>query len=189
MTDSLDAARKVAKDNIAAFEDTTFDSIVTLCASCALHLKEGYIKLFEGSENMDPIKLKTFTDRIKPSSVFIKGHVKIKEKDDKKSVTFHTPCHLKGLENGVDCAKSILKSTGADLIIADEENTCCGFGGSYSAKHPEISATILDRKIEDFLKTGADIIATDCPGCLLQLRGGIDKKGLNLEVRHITELL
>ncbi|MCP4719829.1 MAG: (Fe-S)-binding protein [Desulfobacteraceae bacterium] len=189
MTDNMDAAQKVAQDNVAAFGDREYDSIVTLCASCTLHLKDGYINICEGSGNMDSQKVKAFAGRITSSSVFINEYVKIKKTHNNESITFHTPCHLKGLEKGLACAKHILKSTGADIIIADEENTCCGFGGSYSTKHPEISATILDRKIEDFVKTGADIIATECPGCLLQLRGGIDKKNLNMKVRHISELL
>ena len=66
---------------------------------------------------------------------------------------------------------------------------CCGMGGSYSLKLPEISAPILSRKLTNIDKTGAQIVALDCPGCAMQIRGGLDKAGSSVQVRHTAELL
>jgi iron-sulfur cluster protein len=189
MADRMDAAETVAQENINAFSDPSCDFIVTLCASCASHLKEGYVKLFDTTNRISPEKVSAFTEKIRTSSQFIKTHIPITKSRYGVAITFHTPCHLRGVENGKACAKSILQTTGADIIDADEEDTCCGFGGSYSAKYPEISAQILNKKCDDFTKTGADIIATECPGCVLQLKGGMHKKGINVSVKHIAELL
>jgi Fe-S oxidoreductase len=74
-----------------------------------------------------------------------------------------------------------------------ESDMCCGMGGSYSLKLPEISAPILQRKLANIQKTGAAIAAMDCPGCAMQIRGGIDKarpaEGTPIKVRHTAELL
>lgn len=67
---------------------------------------------------------------------------------------------------------------------------CCGFGGSYSLRYPEISAPILEAKIKDVMETGARIVATDCPGCLMHMAGGLDAKGCGgIRVMHTAELL
>jgi Fe-S oxidoreductase len=62
-------------------------------------------------------------------------------------------------------------------------------GGSYSLKFPEISAKILERKLKNAQDTGVKLVCTDCPGCIMQIRGGADKKGLDLKVKHSLEIL
>ncbi len=73
-----------------------------------------------------------------------------------------------------------------------DSDVCCGFAGSYSFFYPEISESILKRKIENIQSAagnGATIVATDCPGCILQLRGGLDKAGAGSQVRHTAEIV
>jgi L-lactate dehydrogenase complex protein LldF len=70
-----------------------------------------------------------------------------------------------------------------------ECDMCCGMAGSYSLKLPEISAPILERKIKNLKETGAPLAAMDCPGCAMQIRGGLDKQRDSVEVRHTAELL
>ena len=71
----------------------------------------------------------------------------------------------------------------------EEEEVCCGFGGTYSMKFPEISAQLLDKKLKNVRETRAARLVVDCPGCVMQLRGGAEKTGLNVKVQHIAELL
>jgi Fe-S oxidoreductase len=66
---------------------------------------------------------------------------------------------------------------------------CCGMGGSYSMKLPEISGPILKRKLHNIKETGAPLVAMDCPGCVMQIRGGMDQDGADVQVRHTAELL
>ena len=69
---------------------------------------------------------------------------------------------------------------------ADE---CCGFAGSYAIKQSGISNAILARKIEHIMDTGADVVATDCPGCILQIRGGLIARGIDKRVLHTAQLI
>jgi Fe-S oxidoreductase len=70
-----------------------------------------------------------------------------------------------------------------------EADMCCGMGGSYSLKLPEISAPILERKLHNIKETGATAVLMDCPGCLMQIRGGIDKDGAPIKVEHTAQRL
>ena len=72
--------------------------------------------------------------------------------------------------------------------MADHDN-CCGFGGSYSVLYPEIAAPILANKIEHIKETGADVVAVDCPGCMMQIRGGLDARDIDIKVKHTAEII
>ena len=66
---------------------------------------------------------------------------------------------------------------------------CCGMAGSYSLKLPEISTPMLKRKLKNIKDTGAPVVAMDCPGCVMQIRGGLDKDGAAIRVQHTVELI
>ena len=70
-----------------------------------------------------------------------------------------------------------------------ECDMCCGMGGSYSLKLPELSAPILERKLENIKAAQAPLVAMDCPGCVMQIRGGLDKDGTQVRVEHTARLL
>ena len=83
----------------------------------------------------------------------------------------------------------LIAKGGYTFVPAAEEETCCGFGGTYSSKFPTISAQILSRKLDDARSTGADLLVTECPGCVMQLRGGAMKRQDPIEVLHLAEAL
>jgi Fe-S oxidoreductase len=70
-----------------------------------------------------------------------------------------------------------------------ECDMCCGMGGSYSLKLPEISAPILERKLGNIKATKAPLAVMDCPGCVMQIRGGFDKDGAQVKVEHTAQRL
>ena len=103
--------------------------------------------------------------------------------------TYHAPCHLcRGLGEH-QAPKTLLKTAGMVFTPAAEEETCCGFGGTYSSRFPRISAQILSLKLADVEKTGAEVLVTECPGCVMQLRGGAQKAGMPIRVLHLAEAL
>jgi len=181
----------VARQNMNAMLSGNFDYIITLCASCASHLKVGYEKLFEHDPSMtDQVRL--FTEKVYPFSAFLNDVLKINADAFQRSgikTTYHAPCHLcRGL--GItEAPHALIEKAGLKFSPAQEEETCCGFGGTYSSKFPKISAQILARKLDDFNKTGADLLVTECPGCIMQLKGGAKKRGDHLNVMHIAEAL
>lgn len=185
------AAKAVALMNLDAVDPDRYDYIITLCASCAAHLKLGYLKTLKHHAAISD-RLNRFSQKVLPFSVFLNQIVDFKPQHPptaSRKVTFHSPCHLcRGLDVIHDPRKLIAKA-GFEFIPAEEEQTCCGFGGTYSAKFPSISRRILQRKLEDAAHTGADILATECPGCILQLRGGALYQGAAFSVLHLVELL
>jgi len=189
MMGEKDAARDVALQNIHAFKDYDLDYIVTLCASCASHLKNTVPRLAQGFADKEA---RAFADRIIPFSVFmnqIADQTTIQKTATGKKTAWHSPCHLcRGL--GVrDDPKELIEKSGNNYVACDEEETCCGFGGSYSANFPTISREILAGKLEDCRKSKADILATECPGCVMQLRGGALHNRSGIEVLHLSELM
>lgn len=184
-------SRDVAVQNVRAFEKENVDYIVTLCASCASHLKHNYPVLLGDDQKMLE-KTKAFTAKVIDFSSFAHDVLGLKAEDfsgDGKPVTFHSPCHLcRGL--GVhEAPRALLRDAGLDYREADESEVCCGFGGTFSAKFPEISAELLRKKLDHVEATGAEILLTDCPGCVMQLRGGLKKRGSQIVVQHTAEAL
>lgn len=104
-------------------------------------------------------------------------------------VAFHSPCHLgRGLGVKEDPRQLIVRS-GNTYLKTREEEVCCGFGGSFSANFPAVSREILTGKLADVEAFGADLLVTECPGCVMQLRGGALQQGRNIQVIHLSELL
>jgi iron-sulfur cluster protein len=186
-----ETAKEVAIQNLKAMDSVNCDYIITLCASCASHLKHNYLKMFKDDPNA-PANLKRFTDKIIDFSSFMTNVLKVSSKEYKKTgekVAYHSPCHLcRGL--GVtDEPRKLIEIAGYEYVPSKDEDVCCGFGGSYSIDFPEISSEILKKKLDNIEKTDARILVTDCPGCVLQIRGGMDKRCSKIQVKHIAEII
>ena len=107
-----------------------------------------------------------------------------------KKVTYHDSCHLKRSLGITVEPRELLKMVGADLVEMSFSDRCCGFGGSYSIKYHELSAHILDQKLACIQETGADLVAVECPGCLMQLRKGLADRGQGApEAKFLAEIL
>jgi Fe-S oxidoreductase len=105
-------------------------------------------------------------------------------------VTYHDSCHLKRKMGVYKEQREILTNIrGVDLIEMKDSDRCCGFGGSYSIKFPEMAGPILEKKLNNIQNTGAEVVAVDCPGCLMQIRGGLDKLNSPVKVKHTAELI
>ena len=178
-----ETAIKVARQNVAAFADDC-DAIVTLCASCATQLKFQYVKML-GDE------AKAFADKVWDFSSFVHDRLELQKRTmapTLEKTTYHASCHLcRGL-GGAEKARALIAAA-SSYVPAREEETCCGFGGSYSVKFPEISAELLRQKLDGIAATGVTRVALDCPGCTIQIHGGADKRGLDLKVVHVAEVL
>jgi iron-sulfur cluster protein len=183
------AAREVAKQNIRAFEEGGAQYVLCSCASCASQLKHSYPKLLEGDKVWEP-RARAFAEKVIDYSSFMHDVLKVEPKqfqDKGRKVTYHAPCHLcRGL--GVkEAPRELMRTAGLDYQPCNEEEVCCGFGGTFSMKFPELSAQLLSKKLADAEATGAEELLTDCPGCIMQLRGGVEAAGLSIKVRHIAE--
>ena len=184
-------ARELAIQNLRALDPDRYRHIVTLCASCASHMKHAYPRLLAG----DPLwaaKAEAYAEKVIDSASFLRDVIGLEPeagRGDRLKAAYHAPCHLcRGL--GVTRApRELLASPGVEYLPSEEEDVCCGFGGSYSVDFPRLSARILGRKLDNLEASGAEVVLTDCPGCVLQLGGGLERRGSALKAMHLVEAL
>lgn len=185
------AAIDVARQNVMAFAAARYDHILTLCASCASHLKHGYPGIL--AEQPDMADMATlFAARVIDFSSFVHDVLGMTADDFKgkgEKVAYHASCHLcRGL-GVVEQPRALIAASGSEYCPAPEEAVCCGFGGTFSMKFPELSRELLAKKLHNVEATGATRLVADCPGCIMQIRGGAEKRGIRLNAGHLAELL
>ena len=191
MMGELKAAKDVAVSNVNAMDPSSYDYIVVGCASCGSFLTEGYENLL-GADPTIRVKMKQLSDRVVDFSSFlvdVLGASPDEFKSFGKSTTYHSPCHLCRGMGVEEQPRALMRTAGLDYRPAEEEDVCCGFGGTFSVKFPEESKAILANKLKNVDATGAEMLLTDCPGCVMQLRGGAAAKGLKVQVKHMAEAI
>jgi glycolate oxidase iron-sulfur subunit len=185
----LEGARRMARKNLDAFRDIQAEAIVTECASCSSFLKK-YPTLFAGEPGYRQLA-ETLRTKVKDISEFLSSfEISIPARRFSGRVTFHDPCHLNRFQKIKIQPRTLLrKIEGLTLVEMGESEACCGGGSSLNLSDYDLSMKILQRKMENIRKTGADVLVTSCPGCYLQLRHGVKKNGLPMEVCYLTEML
>lgn len=185
----LRAARRLAEKNLPLLSAGECDVIVSDCSSCASYLKR-YPSLFqEGDERHRHAKVLSGKVQDAVQMLSSAGPQTMPPKRE-LTVTYHDPCHASRGQGIVETPREILsKLPGIRYVELPEADWCCGGAGAYALSHHRLSRKVLDRKIANLAKTGADIVATSCPACILQLSYGVRRHGLTTKVRHISEIL
>lgn len=187
----LETAKLLADMNVEAFKDV--DTVLTACATCSSTLKEYEKYLGEGEGN----KYAEFGKKIKDSLEFLidvlkidPSQLKLKKEFEGKKVTWHDPCHLIRYQNIKDQPRQILKSLkGIEYVEMPNADLCCGMGGSFSIYHYDLSKKIAKKKVDAIRQTGADIVVTACPGCMINLIDNLLQNKMPQRVYHILELV
>lgn len=108
----------------------------------------------------------------------------------KGKVTYHDSCHaLRELRIQNEPRKLIKSVRGVDFVEMKANDVCCGFGGTFSVKFPDVSVSILDEKVESILETGADSVVSTDMGCLMHIGGALSRRKIPVKAMHIAELL
>lgn len=185
----LEAARKMARKNMDLLEKLEADVVVTECGSCSAFLKE-YGELFPDDPAMKE-RAEGLRKKVKGFSEFMSARLPDSlARALSGKVTYHDPCHMSRYQGVVKEPRALLKKVpGLTYVEMAEADRCCGAAGSYNITHYEQSMKVLDYKMETLKKTGAAILATECPGCMIQLSYGVSRAGLKVRVAHISELL
>ncbi len=197
----FESARALALRNIDIFEKEDVDFIVTSCASCGHNMKENYKTLFEDENEETRKRVEWYSSRVMDITEFLVDELDYKPTTDKAdslfaggapvsypAVTYHDPCHL-GRGQGLKTQpRDLIKSTGADLIEMDNQS-CCGLGGGLVFENYDMTIDISKKKALSVKETGAKVVATACPGCMVQMRDGLNKEKVDVEVKHIVEML
>ena len=187
----LDAARGIARKNVDRLAGAMgLEAIVSECGSCSTHLKD-YGNLLKG----DPAyaeKAAALSKKVRSFSEFLAeagadGGLGTLS----GTVTYHDPCHLSNRFAKITAQpRKLLKSIpGMTYKEMPEADWCCGAAGSYTFLHHPEATGVLDRKMGNVGKTGADTLATECPACMMHLSYGARKKGLPIQVRHVSQIL
>lgn len=188
------SVKRLAKMNIEQLSKHE-GTIITACASGGLMLKHGYSELFEAK---DPYyeKALNISSRTRDVSEYLveQGSVahlsKLIASDPSQKITYHDPCHLCSGQQVEEQPRQLLKGLFGDQYVEMEQaNRCCGSGGTYGLTHPKMSQNILQHKIKRIEKTSANLVVTGCPGCMIQLKGGIQKSKRSQVVKHTMEVI
>jgi len=185
----VEMARELARQNIAAFERAGVEAVVTDCASCGATLQE-YAELLSGDPEWKE-RAQSFARKVYDISVYLlKIGIEPPQGRLDVQVTYHDPCHLARAQKVVQEPRQLLKMIpGLELVEMAEANWCCGNAGSHAITDPQSSGEILDRKMGHVAETGAQVVASGCPGCQIQLWRGVRRAGLPMRVVHPIELL
>ena len=182
-------ARRVARHTVDVLASTP-GPIVVPSGSCADMLVHQYAELFD-DDARDADRARGVASRCREFSQFVAEHggAQLVARLTAR-VAYHPSCHLlRGL--GVRNAPQMLIRTidGAKSVPFTEQEECCGFGGLFSLKHPDISASMLDRKLTAIVASGADRLVSCDLGCLLHLEGGLRRRGAAIRAQHLAELI
>ncbi|WP_322798704.1 (Fe-S)-binding protein [Thermoflexus sp.] len=186
-----ETARRFARRNIAAFEALgPLDAIVADCAACSGFLKEYSHLLADDPEWAD--RSRAFAARVRDLSEWLEtiwpeGLAPVAEG---LRITYHEPCHLSHVQGVRRPPRALLlRMRGVTFRELPDADRCCGSAGIYNLTHPEMSRRLLERKMADIASTGASVVVTANPGCLLQLEWGARRARLPIQVRHLSEVL
>ena len=184
-----ESARDLARKNIAAFRAGAFDAIVTNAAGCGSTLKE-YHRLFTRGEPEYAAALE-FQQKVRDVTEFLVDlGLAANLKAVNARVTYQDSCHLLHGQKVREAPRQLLRAIpGVALVELPFSDICCGSAGVYNVTQTEASLDLLSEKMEYAKNTGARIIATANPGCLLQLRAGAEMHATGQEVLHVVELL
>jgi Fe-S oxidoreductase len=165
-----------------------YDYILVFCASCGSHLQD-YPELL-GHESATSAKAVQLADKVMDFSSFVEnvlGHQPARGKPARTA--YHAPCHLcRGMGAG-EAPRQLLRKANMEYVQNDEEETCCGLGGTYSVKFPEVSNELIEKKLAMWRDHNVEQVVTDCPGCILQMRGSARKRGESFRVLHTAEVI
>jgi len=181
--------RQLARLNIDVFEPYNCDAIIINSAGCGSNLKEyGHLLRDDPAYAARAI---AFSAKVKDISEFLVSIELNRELGPlNRTVTYHDACHLFHGQKVKQQPRELLRTIpGLTLVNLKESDWCCGSAGIYNITNQEMASQLLERKMSNILATGAHVVVTGNPGCMMQIALGARKKGCELAVIHPVELL
>lgn len=194
----MEQTRSLAKINIAVFKEAGIDYVVSNAGGCGALLVEYDHLLHEDSDPQVREDAKWFAERVIDVSKLVveKGRIpKFAEQLDVQnnvSVTYQDSCHLRNVMKSSNAPRQLMRSVeGACFVEMKESDRCCGSAGIYNVTQPEMAGQLLEHKMEHAADTNARYMLTSNPGCLLQMKLGIEKHKppFKMEAMHIVDYL
>ncbi len=180
---------QIAEHHLEVFEG--FDYVVLPSGSCGAMVKTHYPELLNEAPELFA-KARDLAGRTYELTTFITEVLKVDDVGANLSntrVTYHDSCHALRFMGVRDAPRKLLKAAGAELLEAANCDVCCGFGGLFSVKMPDISAAMARQKVAGIKATGAGVLTSTDGGCLMQIKGTLHREQVGVEVKHVAELL
>ena len=183
-----EAAAAVAARLVDIFRDATH--VVVPSGSCAWMVKHEVPTLLADSPRAeDARRLAAKTYELSQFLVRVLGRTRFTTSVQGR-VTYHDSCHLlRGLHEAATPRELLRRLDGVELVEMTGHDECCGFGGSFSVRLPEVSTAILDKKLANVEATGASCVVACDAGCLMQMSGGLTRRKSSVRAIHLAELL
>lgn len=187
----LSSFEKLVERNLQCFSGKKFDFLLTPCATCTATFKKVWPMMAESLGLKQGDAMGRFSEKIMDIQDFLVRHVNLEKgiSEEGLSVTIHDPCHLFRSLGVFSSQRSLVSSSGRYRVQEMKDSTsCCGAGGSFTLKHYETSAALGEKKRENILSSGASMVATGCPACMMQLTDALSRSGDRIPVAHSIEL-
>ena len=181
-------SKEIALYNVNLFEKDY--PIVVPSGSCAGMMSHDYIELFKKDKELE--RVEKFSKRIIELSQYLDKvlNVNYEDKGEPIKVTWHSNCHALRVQKSIESSKNLIKRLkNVELIDLEYEEECCGFGGTFAVKEPEISNAMVKTKIKDIQNTGVKYLISGDGGCLLNIDGTMKKMGLDIKGVHLYDFL
>jgi len=183
-----DQARQVARAQLECFQEPL--SVVVPSGSCAGMMRHHYPQLFQG--DADQARAIELSDRIFELTEFLVRvlHIQLRDLGPPTRVALHTSCSARReMDVAGDHLQLLQQLSNVELVEPERKQECCGFGGTFAIKHPDISAAMVHDKATAIRATGAEqLISGDC-GCLMNIHGHLQHEGAGLTAEHIASFL
>lgn len=185
----LEGAKAQARRNLDVLASGEFVALVSNAAGCGAALK-GYDHLLAGEPDYAE-RAAWLSARVKDfSEVLVEAELPLPSRAIEATVTYHAPCHLAHGQGVRQAPRELLKRLpGVRFVELPEADWCCGGAGSYTLLQPEMADKLLAHKLENVASTGAEIVVTANPPCLMQIGMGLRKAGREVRLLHLAELL
>jgi L-lactate dehydrogenase complex protein LldE len=183
-----DQARELARHTIEVFDGQ--ETVVTPSGSCAAMVKLEFSRLFEA----DPVwrrRAEELAARTFELTDFLVNRLQVVDVGAayEGTVTYHFACHLRALGLLTEAETLIRNVRGATYVPLVRQDQCCGFGGSFAVRYPQISGAMVEDKTNCITQTAADVVVSTDAGCLMNIGGRLHRQGRTIEVLHLAELL
>lgn len=187
----FDEARSVARHFLDIFENENFDYIVCPSGSCTTMVSHYYPFIFkELPEERE--RAETLVSRVREFSDFLVNVLGVEDLDSRHTgkAVFHTGCHQRRELGVLEEPRKLLHGVdGLDLLEWENEELCCGFGGTFAVKMPDVSVAMADEKIKALEKSGADTLISCDSSCLMHLEGRLKRTEHDTRVLHLAQVL
>ena len=182
-------AKPLALRLLDIFEDSEY--VVVPSGSCATMIKVFMPQMFQDDQALAE-RARSLAERTYEFSQFLVNVLSVTDvgASYKGKITYHASCHLaRELQATTEGPKLARAVSGTQFVPMKNADECCGFGGTFAVKYPEISGAILENKLRNIRSSGADTVVACDAGCLMHIGGAMSRQGIKVQPMHLAQLL